>query len=585
MLSLENANSADDLRKWKDRLDRELGRPFDGTYIVEPKLDGDSVELIYRAGVFTVGSTRGDGKTGEDVTANLRTVRNIPLRLRKNLPLLEVRGEVMISLQAFEELNRARADAGESLFVNPRNTVSGSLKQLDPKMTASRPLRFAAHGFGSVQGYAFETEAEVMTAFEEFGIPVVKGIRICRSLEEVIDYYEQMRKDRPNLEIEIDGVVVKVNERGLRRELGERSRSPRWAIAYKFPPHEETTKLLDVDWQVGRTGAVTPRAILEPVFVGGVTVRHVTLHNPDQIRKKELRIGDTVIVRRAGDVIPEIVKSIPSKRTGGEKALEPPARCPSCEGPVEQPEGEAALRCSNSMLACPAQLKRAIEHYAGRGAMNIEGLGEKWVEILVDRGLVRTLPDLYTLTKEDLLKLERMGEKLARNILAAIGGSRKASLPRFLYALGIRHVGEATAAAVADHFRDMGKIMRMGTEELEGVMDVGPAVAASVHDFFALDATRRTVDRLLTFVEPEEVEPHGKAFEGTVVCFTGGLKSMSRGEAKRLVLAQGGKVAGSIGKSVTIVVSGPGAGAKLDNARKRGIMIVREEEFLKRIGR
>ncbi|MHC4606272.1 MAG: NAD-dependent DNA ligase LigA [Planctomycetota bacterium] len=576
MLSLENAYSDDEMREWMKRIDH------DGTFVVEPKLDGDSVELVYRDGALELGSTRGDGKRGEDVTANLRTVRSIPLRLRKNLPLLEVRGEVFLGHGDFEELNRRRAETGEALFVNPRNTASGSLKQLDPKVTASRPLRFAAHGFGRIEGMLPRTEEEVMNALRDLAVPVVEGVRVCASLDDVLAYYREMLGRRSAMGYEIDGIVVKVNNLAARRGIGERSRSPRWAIAYKFPAQEETTKLKDVQWQVGRTGAVTPRAEVEPVFVGGVTIRHVTLHNLDQIGKKDVRIGDTVVIRRAGDVIPEIVASVPSKRTGEEKKIGPPKKCPDCGAPVEREEGEAALRCTN-MIGCPAQLKRAIQHFASRAAMNIEGLGGKWVEIFVDRQLVRAVPDLYRLKKEQLLGLERMGEKLAQNILDSIDRSRKTTLARFLYGLGIRHVGEATAAAIADHFGTLKKIASAKRDKLEAVPDVGPKVAESVHGFLHSASTRKVVERLEKHVTPARPRAAGKAFKGQVVCFTGGLTEMSRDEARQKVKGQGGRAATSITKDVTLVVAGPKAGSKLEKARKRRISVIDEAEFLRRL--
>jgi DNA ligase (NAD+) len=584
MLSLENAFSDEEMLAWKERLDRELDRPFDGTFVVEPKMDGDSVELVYRDGSFTLGTTRGDGKTGEDITANLRTIRSIPLKLASNPPLVEARGEVYITKQDFKELNQGRERSGETPFVNPRNTASGSLKQLDARITAERPLRFSAHGFGRVQGSRVGTETEMMDSFRELGIPVVDHLEVCSSLEEVLAYYRKSLERRDKSEYETDGIVVKVNELPIRDELGERSRTPRWAIAYKFPAEEEVTILEDIDWQVGRTGAITPRARVKPVFVGGVTIRHVTLHNLDQIAKKELLLGDPVIIRRAGDVIPEIVKSIPSRRKGKEKKIVPPKRCPSCKSTLERPEGEAVLRCPNS-LGCHAQLKRSIQHFTGRTAMNIEGLGEKWVDLFVDKELVRSVPDLYDLKLDDLTPLERMGEKLAQNILDSIEASRKTTLSRLLYGLGIRHVGEATAEAVADHFGALDKIMSAEVEELEKIGDVGPRVAESIHSFFRNKATKSMVSRLAKGGELTVPEAQGTAFEGETVVFTGGLDSMPREEAQEIVRKMGGKIAKSITKSTSLVVAGPGAGSKLDKATKHGIKIIKEEEFLQRIKR
>ncbi|MEK7342048.1 MAG: NAD-dependent DNA ligase LigA, partial [Candidatus Binatota bacterium] len=457
MLSLNNANDQEEMDVFEERIRRFLKNSQPIEYVVEPKIDGVAVELVYDQGRLAVGSTRGDGINGEEITLNLKTIRSIPLTLHqanKSLPRrLEVRGEVFLSRAAFQKLNREREEEGQPVFANPRNAAAGSLKQLDSTITAKRPLDIFCHGMGETAGASFTTHAEFLETLKEWGLKPVAHFRICRNLKEIFDYHQEMERRRDELPYEIDGLVIKVNSLGLQRRLGEIARSPRWAIAYKFKPRQATTRILDIQAQVGRTGTLTPVASLEPVPVGGVTVKSASLHNMDEVERKDIRIGDTVVVERAGDVIPYVVQVITEKRSGQEKKFTMPERCPACGSSVYREEGEVAYRCAG--LSCPAKLKESLKFFGSRGAMDIEGLGEKLIDQLVDQGLVKNLADLYGLKKNDLAGLERMAEKSAQNLLGALERSKDSSLPRFLTALGIRHVGEATAKLLADHFGDL----------------------------------------------------------------------------------------------------------------------------------
>ncbi len=582
LLSLEKAYEEADLAAWVESMERELGRTEEWTFSCEPKIDGDSIELVYEKGRLVQASTRGDGRIGENVTHAVRTIKSIPLRLEGAPELLEVRGETFIRTKDFQELNRKQLEKGAAPYANPRNLTSGSIKQLDPAVTAARPLRFLAHGFGVVKGAKFKTHEEAMGFLQGLGIPVAP-FEVADSIPKVVAYWRKMLEKRETLDHEIDGIVVKANAVALRDALGSRSKSPRWAIAYKFPSREENTQVLAVDWQVGRSGKLTPVARLKPVPISGVTVSNATLHNPSQLEKLGVMIGDTVVVTRSGDVIPYVVKVIEGKRPKDAKRVGIPSKCPTCGAAVEKTESD--VFCTNG-FTCPDQLKGAIDHFCSRGAMNIEGLGPEWIEQFVDRGFVKSVADLYDLDAKQLLTLERMGEKLARNMLDAIAGSKKTTLPRFLNALGIRQVGGATANALADHFGDLGKIREAPVEELQEVRDVGPTVAEAIRAFFDGAKNNRIVDKLLKAgIEFKPPERKSSVLAGQVVVFTGGLDAMTRDEARALAVENGGKTVDTVSKTVTLVVAGPGAGSKLEKANKLGIKVIDEEDFLKLIGR
>lgn len=587
MLSLQNCFNDEELEEWDDRVRRLLGgEPVE--YVCEPKLDGLSVELVYVDGVFTVGSTRGDGRVGEDVTRNLRTIKQVPLRLfplNGKVPrLLEARGEVYMEKEAFRRLNEERERAGEPLFANPRNAAAGSLRQLDPNVTASRPLKIFFYAMGRAEGIEIRNQVELLTTFPKLGLPVNPLWKLCKTLDEVKAFYRELLARRHELPYEADGMVVKVNDFAQREILGEVSRAPRWAIAYKFPAEEATTRVLDIVVQVGRTGALTPVAILEPVEVSGATVSRATLHNEDEIRRKDIRIGDWVIVRRAGEVIPEVVKSIPERRTGTEQEFRMPERCPACGGPVIRPPGEVAYRCEN--LSCPARIKESIRHFASRRAMDIEGLGEKLVDKLVESGLVRRLSDIYRLKKEDLVNLERMGEKSAQNLLEQIERSKNAGLARLIFALGIRYVGEHLAEVLAEHFPSLEALSRASYEELIQIPEVGPRIAQSIVDFFKNEENRKLIQELKELgVKTEAEKPKEGPLSGKTFVFTGALSAFTREEARRIVESLGGRVASGVSRKVDYVVVGADPGEKLRKAQELGITILTEEEFRKLVGR
>ncbi len=598
MLSLENAMNAEEFVEWTERLMREIGEGGAEDFVCEPKMDGVAVELVYRDGALAQGATRGDGVNGEDITANIRTVRSIPLRLRGRSPsYVNVRGEVFMDKAVFEKLNRQQMEAGEKAYANPRNLTAGSLKQLDPKVTASRPLRFVVYGLGSVEGAGLEetpraaaarqfaSQWDFLAAAREWGLPTNPLSKRCRARDEVIEYYNELVSARASLPYEIDGVVVKLNDFDMQREAGFRARSPRWAVAWKFPPQEERTRILGIDVQVGRTGALTPVARLEPVAVGGVTVSNATLHNEDEIAKKGVLIGDWVFIRRAGDVIPEVVAPIPELRTGGEKPFRMPKECPACGTPVVREEGEAATRCPNT--ECKAQVKERIRHYASREAMDIEGLGEKLVGQLVESGLVGDPAGLYRLTADDLVPLERMAEKSAENVISAIARSREAALARFIFALGIRNVGTTVAEVLAEHFPTVDALRAASEEEISGVRGVGPVIAGEVARFFADEGNRDLVDRLLgTGISFESAPPARSAeLEGEIFVFTGVLTRLTREEAEAEVKKRGGRTSDSVSSKTTCVVAGEKAGSKLEKARKLGVRVIGEDEFLGLIGR
>jgi DNA ligase (NAD+) len=586
MLSLSNVTTREEMEEFDARVRRLLGRDR-VDYVVEPKLDGVAVELVYENGTLTVGSTRGDGIVGENVTANLRTIRSVPLRLRADgrpFPAhLEVRGEVYLPVAAFRALNREREEAGQPVFANPRNSAAGSLKQLDTRVTAARPLALACHGVGAVQGVGVGTHHELLRTFADWGLRPPPHHRLARTLDEVADAFAALEVERDDLPFEVDGLVVKVDDLELQRLLGQVSRSPRWAVAWKFKPRQATTTILRIAPSVGRTGVLTPVAELEPVAVGGVTVRNVSLHNMDEVERKDVRVGDTVLLERAGDVIPYVVRVLAEQRTGREKAFRMPPRCPVCGADVVRQEDEVAYRCLN--VSCPARLKQAVRFFGSRGAMDVEGLGEKIVDQLVERGLVRDLADLYHLDEATLVGLERMGKKSAENLLAQLERSKGTTLPRFLVALGIRQVGEATATALARHFGTLAALMAASEEDLTAVRDVGPEVAAAIHAFFAEKQNRKVIERLLAAgVEPAEVRAAHGPLSGKKFVLTGGLESMTRPEAQRRIEALGGRVVSSVSKETDYVVVGDDAGSKLAKAEKLGIARLDEASFRKLVG-
>lgn len=582
MLSLANAFSDEEVaefdRRIRDRLDRE---PI--AYMAEPKLDGVAIALRYENGELVLAATRGDGRQGEDVTANVRTINAIPLRLRGENPPdeLEVRGEIYMTRSGFERLNQGLAEAGEKLFVNPRNAAAGSLRQLDPAVTDRRPLRFYCYGLASAEGMP-DRHSDILEALKAMGLPISPEVRTVTGLDGLLSYYHQIGLKRAELDYDIDGVVYKVDDLEQQKELGFVSRAPRWALAHKFPAQEETTRLIDIEVQVGRTGALTPVARLEPVFVGGVTVTNATLHNADEIRRKDVRPGDTVIVRRAGDVIPEVVRSIPEKRPENSQPWTMPDECPACGSAVEQVEGEAVARCTGG-LVCPAQRKRALEHFASRAAMDIDGLGTRLVEQLVEQDLVHSPADLYRLDQATLAGLERMADKSAANLVESLEKSKQVSLGRLLFALGIREVGEVTAANLARHFGTLDALAAASVEELEAVADVGPIMARHVHAFFDEPHNREVIAALLAAgVEypPEQPPvPDHLPLAGQTYVLTGALERMPRSQARSALEALGAKVTSSVSKNTTALIVGADPGSKLDKAESLGVEILTEDNL------
>lgn len=584
MLSLENAFSEQDLFDFEERLFRFLKDFPELEYVAEPKMDGLAVELVYEKGFLIQGSTRGDGHTGEDITRNLKTIAAIPLRLQGgDLPsLLEVRGEVFMSTDGFKQLNAERAAVGEPLFANPRNAAAGSVRQLDSRLTARRPLDFFAYGISEFnQIDDCPTQYELLNRLAVYGFRVNPLVGSCRNMEEVVAHYRHLLELRDSLDYEIDGMVVKVNSLTLQERLGTKARTPRWAIAWKFPASQATTRLLDVEFQVGRTGTVTPVAILEPVAIGGVTVSRATLHNEEEIKRKGVKIGDMVLVQRAGDVIPEIVQPILDLRTGEEKQVGMPVHCPSCGHMLVRENGEVALRCINPH--CPAQRLRSLIHYTGKAGMDIEGLGKKVMEQLFNEKLVVDVPDIYALQPETLEKLEGWAKKSAENAVAAINASKSAPLVRFLSALGIRHVGEVTAALLVERFQTMEKLMAASFDDLLAVEGIGPQVAGAIREYF----DDISVQKMLALLQeqgvvPEEKEEENAAdqpLQGAVLLFTGTLSSFSRDEAKEIVKKMGGQVSSTLSKKVTHLVCGEKPGSKLRKAQALGIAVLDEKAF------
>jgi len=588
MLSLNNAFDEDELIAFDKRIKDDIGID-EVEYAVEPKFDGLAITLTYENGIFVQGATRGDGYTGENVTHNLKTIRSIPTKLNYIHPpkLLEVRGEVLMLKKDFELLNQKQESLGEKQFANPRNAAAGSLRQLDPRITATRPLTFFSYGLGVCEpNLNLKTHTQTIQLLKQFNLPIsdlstsVKGVKGLQS------FYDKVSKLRNALAYDIDGVVYKVNSFNYQNELGFLSRAPRWAIAHKFPAEEALTEILDINVQVGRTGAITPVARLKPVFVGGVTVTNATLHNEDEMTRKDVHIGDIVSVRRAGDVIPEIVRVLINKRPKTIKKFRMPTECPECGSALVRIDDEAIIRCSGG-LVCPAQQKQSIIHFASRKAMDIEGLGDKSVEQLVTVGLIHELPDIFKLKLEQLINLDRMAEKSSRNLLDAIEKSKSTSLPRFIYALGIRNVGESTAKDLAGFYGDLDEIMKQTEESLQIVPDIGPTVAKSISDFFRQTKSREVINSLIGlgvhWPKYDIKKSSSGIFATKTFVLTGTLPSMSREEAKSIIEMNGGKVVGSVSKKTDYVVAGSDAGSKLTTAQELGLKIISQQELLKLI--
>ena len=585
MLSLDNAFSGEDLQAFEERNAAKLG-VSQLCFCCEPKLDGVALSLVYENGVLKHAATRGDGTVGEDITHNARTIATVPLRLSVDNPppVLEVRGEVVIPRSDFVQMNERLIARGESVFQNPRNAAAGSLRQLDPRITATRPLVFMAYSVGySEQASLPASHRDTLSYLNELGFKTSHLIERANGWEEAENYVSRILAQRDSIGVDIDGVVIKVDSYEQQQSLGFVARAPRWAIARKFPAQEEVTRLVGVDFQVGRTGAVTPVARLEPVFVGGVTVSNATLHNADEIARLDVRVGDEVIVRRAGDVIPQIVRALADRRTTPLQKIAFPANCPDCDSTLTRDLEEAAVRCENA-TGCPAQQKAALEHYVSRKAMDIDGVGEKLLHQLFDDGLISSVADLYTLNHETLANLERMGSKSAQKALSAIEASKKTELPRFIYALGIREVGEATARNLSTHFGTLELLMQASRESLEEVDDVGPIVANHIYRFFAKEQNRLLINQLLDAGLHWDVQDNQLATEGTLSgqtwVVTGKLESMSRDEAGSIIRRHGGQTAGSVSKKTDVLLAGPGAGSKLSKAESLGIRIIDEASFL-----
>ncbi|MCU7934475.1 MAG: NAD-dependent DNA ligase LigA [Candidatus Thiodiazotropha sp. (ex Dulcina madagascariensis)] len=590
MLSLENAFGEEEMgdfeRRIRDRL--KLDDEEKIVYLAEPKLDGLAINLRYVEGRLVLGATRGDGSRGEDVTGNIRTIKAVPLKLQGDdwPDILEVRGEVFMPKDGFEALNQRAREAGEKGFVNPRNAAAGSLRQLDPRLTAQRPLTFYAYGFGEVDPAPIaDSQSDSIRRLRRWGVPISPLHEVVEGTQDCLAYFQRILQLRDSLPYDIDGVVFKVDELRLQAQLGSVSRAPRWAIAYKFPAQEEMTQVEAIGFQVGRTGAITPVARLHPVFVGGVTVSNATLHNMDEVMRKDVRPGDTVVVRRAGDVIPEVVSVVPAKRPHGVPPVILPTRCPVCGSEITKPEGEAVARCSGG-LYCPAQRKEALRHFASRKAMDIEGLGEKLVEQLVDDGLVDNPADLYRLTLEQLSGLQRMAEKSARNLLDALDKSKLTTLAHFLFALGIREVGEATANSLANQFLTLDAIQQADEELLQQTPDVGPVVAAHIVAFFRQTHNREVIEQLLEAgIHWPEIERRSvdHPLSGKTLVITGAL-SRPRDEIKRELLALGAKVTGSVSKKTDYLLAGEAAGSKLAKAEKLGVAVLDEAALQTMLG-
>lgn len=581
MLSLSNAFSEEDLRDFDRRVREHVTRDF--KYVCELKIDGLAVSLRYENGKFVQGATRGDGRTGEDITQNLKTIKSIPLTIKNN-ETIEVRGEAYMPKKSFIALNEKRKEEGLELFANPRNAAAGSLRQLDPKIAASRNLNIFIYSVGEWEAESISTHSERLAYLRELGFKTNPETRTFQTIEEVIEFTKEWTVKRNELDYEIDGIVIKVDEIELQEQLGFTARSPRWAMAYKFPAEEAVTKLRGIELSVGRTGVITPTALLEPVQVAGTTVQRASLHNEDLIIEKDIRINDTVVIKKAGDIIPEVVRVIFEERTGEEKEYRFPEHCPECDTKLEKLEGEVAWRCVNPN--CPAQIKEGLIHFVSRGAMNIDGLGEKVVEQLFDHKLIQTIADLYKLKYEDLIELERMGDKSVTNLLNAINASKENSLERLLFGLGIRYVGSKAATTLAAHYKTMDALMEATEEELKTVPEIGEKMAESIATYFNKPQVKQLIEELkvlglnMTYLGATEVVDEDSVFFGKTIVLTGKLHSLSRSEAKEKIEALGGKVTGSVSKKTDIVIAGEDAGSKLDKAKELNIEIWDEEQLL-----
>ena len=588
MLSLDNVFSEDELETFFKRIHDRLELEEELDFNAEPKLDGLAVSLIYKNGLLEQAATRGDGAVGEDVTQNVRTIHAVPLRLTgKAYPdMLEVRGEIFMPKDGFNKLNKRALEKGDKTFVNPRNAAAGSLRQLDPKITASRPLSFYCYSTGAVEGGDIpDTQHKVLLQLQEWGLPVCPEVKLTRGINGCVSYYENIQRQRDALPYDIDGVVYKVNSLGLQDKLGFVARAPRWAIAHKFPAQEEVTYITNIDFQVGRTGAITPVARLEPVFVGGVTVSNATLHNMDEIERKDIRIGDKVFIRRAGDVIPEVVRVVPGSRKKQVKKIKLPEHCPVCGSDIERIEGEVVARCTGGLI-CKAQRTEAIKHFASRKAMDIDGLGDKLVEQMVESGIIETVVDLYRLRADEVAGLERMGQKSAENLIAAIDNSRKPALEKLIYALGIREVGEATARSLASSIGNLQLIKDTGEDDLQQIQDIGPVVAKHITHFFAQSHNQQVIEQLLKEIEIQlpVVNNSRQVLTGKTFVITGTLSGMTRDEARELLLSAGAKVSGSVSAKTDYLLAGEKAGTKLAKAEKLEVEVIDEVRLKQLLG-
>ncbi|KAA8668607.1 MULTISPECIES: NAD-dependent DNA ligase LigA [Pantoea] len=593
MLSLDNTFDEAGFLAFNKRVQDRLKSTDDLTYCCELKLDGLAVSLLYENGLLVRAATRGDGTTGENITANVRTIHAIPLRLHgDNIPArVEVRGEVFMTESGFEKLNEEARRTGGKVFANPRNAAAGSLRQLDPRITAKRPLTFFCYGFGLLEGGEMPASHwQRLQQFKAWGLPVSDRIRLVHTADEVLAFYRQVEQDRPSLGFDIDGVVIKVDSQALQEQLGFVARAPRWAVAFKFPAQEQMTVVRDVEFQVGRTGAITPVARLEPVQVAGVIVSNATLHNADEIARLGLRIGDKVVIRRAGDVIPQVVNVVESERPADAREIVFPSHCPVCGSDVERVEGEAVTRCTGGLI-CGAQRKEALKHFVSRRAMDVDGMGDKIIDQLVEKEYVKTPADLFRLTAGKLTGLDRMGPKSAQNVVDALEKAKFTTLPRFLYALGIREVGEATAANLANHFGELEKVMNADLDALIAVQDVGKVVAAHVRNFMEEESNREVIRQLteevgvhwpaVVVVKAEEID---SPFAGKTVVLTGSLSQMNRDDAKARLTALGAKVSGSVSKKTDLLIAGEAAGSKLAKAQELGIAVIDEAEMIRLLG-